>query len=72
MRRHKFSIPMVYKMFVCALGTLGTAIAGKKESDAMVLSLDINSAGVLILGLCFCMLRPPVWRLWKRWQIHGS
>ena len=44
---HKVSILIVYKMFVCVLCAFGTVSAGGKESGAMVLSLDINSTGML-------------------------
>ena len=37
-------------MFVCVLYALGTVIVGKNEFGAIVLSLDINSAGVVDLG----------------------
>ena len=62
MGQHKVSIQIVHK-YLCVLCALGTVIAGEKESGAMVLSLEINSAGVLIYGLPnfhLCVLPTPV------------
>ena len=74
--RHKVSIQMIHKIFVSVLCASGSAILGeKKESGAIVLSLDINSASVLNLVLpnfLFPVLPPPVWRILQCWQIYGS